>query len=77
MARKIAFTPAALDEIRVPICDPETPGLSLQPLPSGKKRWQFRRRLPGSEAALKLKLGSYPAYSIADAREWARSLNEQ
>ncbi len=78
MARKIAFTPAGLDvPFCVPISDPETPGLSLQPLPSGLKRWQYRRRIAGSDQVIKLKLGSYPQHSIGDARDWARCLNEQ
>ena len=72
MARIKAFTPATLDDpICVPIFDPETPGLSIRPLPSGGKRWQYGRRLQGCDIVVKLKLGPYPAYSIADAREWA------
>lgn len=78
MARKKPFTPATLDvPICVPISDPETPGLSIRPLPSGKKGWQFRRRLPRSNTVLKLTLGLYPTHSIADARAWAGKLNEQ
>jgi integrase len=76
MARKKAFTPATLDgPICVPISDPETPGLSIRPV-SGVKKWQFRRRLPRSDLVVKLTLGAYPAHTIADAREWARGLNE-
>lgn len=45
-------------------------------MPSGRKSWQFRRRLPGSAVVVKQKLGTYPAYSIADAREWVGKLNE-
>ena len=78
MARQKPFTPATLDgPFCVPISDPETTGLSIRPLPSGKKSWQFRRRLPGSNTVVKMKLGTYPANSIADARQWARKLNEQ
>jgi integrase len=78
MARKKPFTPATLDDpICVPISDPETPGLSIRPLRSGNKSWQYRRRLKKSGTVLKLKLGLYPAHSIADARQWARSLSEQ
>lgn len=78
MARKKAFTPATLDgPICVPISDPETPGLSVRPLPNGSKRWQYRRRLPGSDIVVKLRLGPYPGFSIADARDWAGQLNEQ
>jgi integrase len=78
MARKKAFTPAAIDgPLCAPISDPETPGLSIRPLPNGCKTWQYRRRLPGSDVVIKLKLGPYPAHCIAVAREWARGLNRQ
>jgi hypothetical protein len=43
MARKTVFTPASIDAmISGSIADPETRGLSLDVLPSGKKRWRFR-----------------------------------
>jgi integrase len=78
MARRKPFSPATLDDkFCVPISDPETPGLSILPLPSGRKSWQFRRKLPGSHIVLKLRLGFYPTYSIGDARDWAGKLNEQ
>ena len=77
MARKFAFTPATLDEICVPISDPQTPGLSLRPISGGRSVWHYRRRVPGSDITPKLKLGAYPAYSIADARAWAAELNRQ
>jgi integrase len=51
--------------------------LSIEVLPSGKKRWLFRRRIAGRGLVVKLSLGLYPAYSIADAREWANGLNLQ
>ena len=75
---KAAFTPAALDALVCGrICVPETPGLRIEVLPSGKKRWKFRRRLPGTDIAIKMHFGLFPACSIAEAREWARKLNEQ
>jgi len=78
MVRTKPFNPATLEgPFCVPISDPETPGLSLRPMQSGKKSWQFRRRLKRSGTVLRLKLGFYPTHSIADAREWARKLNEQ
>lgn len=78
MAKRIPFTPATIDTlVCVRICDPETPGLMIQALPSGKKRWQFRRRLPGRTTVIKMSLGLFPALSIAGARERARELNEQ
>jgi integrase len=57
--------------------DAKTGALSIEVLPSGKKRWLFRRRISGRGEIVKLSLGLYPAYTIADAREWANSLNLQ
>jgi hypothetical protein len=39
------------------ICVPETPGLRIETLSSGKKRWKFRRRLPDANAVIKMHLG--------------------
>lgn len=78
MAKKKPLTPALLDApICVPILDAATPGLSIEPLSNGKKRWQYRRRVRRTPITVKMTLGLYPTYSIADARAWARQLNEQ
>ena len=78
MARKDPLTPAAIDELeRGRICDPHTPGLRIEVLRSGKKRWKFRRRLPGASSIIKMHLGCFPRVSIAEAREWAGRLNEE
>lgn len=70
------LTPAVLDApICVRICDPQTPGLVIETLRSGRKRWQFRRRLKGGTTVFKINLGFYPRYSIGEAREWAGKLN--
>lgn len=80
MARKKAdraFTPAAIDALICGrICVPESPGLRIEVLPSGKKRWKFRRRVSGGRT-IKMHFGLFPHVSIADAREWAVKLNEQ
>jgi hypothetical protein len=76
MARKQTFTPAALDTLqRGSFADPSTPGLAIEVLATGKKRWRYRRRIVGSNVVAKLLGGLFPAQSIADAREWARGLN--
>lgn len=75
-ARK-ALTPAAIDDLTWGrIWVPESPGLHVEVLPSGKKRWKFRRRLRGSETRIKMHLGLFPTFSIAEARVAAK-LNEQ
>lgn len=78
MPRHKSFSPAMLDELsRGRLPDPHTPGLLLEVLPSGKKRWEYRRRLPSTEVTVKMWLGLYPAHPIAAARDWAGKLNEQ
>lgn len=77
MTRKIAFSPATLDALnRGSMKDPLYPGLGLDVLPSGKKVWRYARRLPGDGLLVRLRLGYYPAHSIADARAWAKTLND-
>lgn len=43
-------------------------GLSIEVLPSGKKRWGLRYRLADKQETARL--GEYPAYSLAEARRW-------
>lgn len=75
---KDPLTPAAIDVVRRgQIRDPLTAGLRIEVLSSGKKHWKFRRRMPRSQKIIKLNLGPFPTYSIAEARTWARELNEQ
>ena len=77
-SRKRQLTPALIDDLKCgKLEDPETGGLGIEVLSSGKKRWRFRRRLAGGKGLLRLSLGLFPAYSIAAAREWANHLNLQ
>lgn len=79
MAKKIPFTPASLDamiNVRI-LADPLTPGLAIEVLSSGKKRWKYRRKIVGRDVTVTLFGGLYPTHSIAAAREWAQGLNEQ
>ncbi len=77
MARKKTFTPASIDALNAGILkDPLTPGLIIEVLSSGKKRWKYRRQLAGSTALVRLSFGLFPARSIAHARQWASGLNE-
>ncbi|WP_407668162.1 Arm DNA-binding domain-containing protein [Novosphingobium rosa] len=46
-------------------------------MPSGKKRWRYRRIMFGKDLVAKLFGGLYPVTPTADARAWARSLNEK
>lgn len=77
-SRKKELTPALIDDLRVgKLDDSKTGALSIEVLPSGNKRWLYRRRIAGRGVVVKLSLGCYPSYSIADAREWANGLNLQ
>ena len=77
-ARKRQLTPVLIDDLRVgKLDDPETGGLAIEVLSSGKKRWRFRRRIAGNGDIVKLSLGLFPAFTIAAAREWANGLNRQ
>lgn len=79
MANKYPFTPATIDAFqRGSLADPLTPGLSIEVLASGKKRWRYRRRCARKMGIVVTMFGStYPAQNIADARDWARELNEK
>lgn len=78
MARKLGLTPAAIDGlIGGSLPDLVTPGLAIEVLSSGKKRWRYRRLVAGSKVVATLFGNLFPAQSIAAAREWARLLNEQ
>lgn len=78
MARKIAFTPASIDGLNSgSLPDNLTPGLAIEVLGSGKKRWRYRRKVTGKKVVATLFGGMFPAVPIAAAREWAGKLNEQ
>lgn len=76
--RNMGFTPAAIDLLRQgSLLDPLTPGLRIELLASGKKKWKYHRRVTGSDEVVKATLGLFPACTIADARKWADALNER
>lgn len=78
MAKKITFTPASIDALTSGILsDPQTPGLAIEVLASGKKRWRYRRKIAGKKVVATLFGGLYPAEPIADARAWGRDLNDK
>lgn len=77
MAR-VPFTPAGLDDMACArVFDPDSSGLALELLTSGKKRWRYRRKIAGTDTVVTVFGGLYPTFSIAWAREWVRGLNEQ
>src|SRR5690606_12540002 len=53
--------------------DALVPGLCVIVSASGKRIWQFRRRVARSGKIVTLRLGGFPAHSIGAARECLRS----
>jgi len=78
MTKKIALTPASVDALQKGLlADLLTPGLGIEVLTSGKKRWRYRRQVAGKDVVASLYGQLFPAQTIAAAREWARGLNEK
>lgn len=78
MSKKKRFNPAAIDMLRIgSLLDPLTPGLRIELLASGKKKWKYHRRVIGGDEVVKATLGAFAAHTIADARKWADALNER
>jgi integrase len=75
--KKLALTPASVDSLQKgALADRLTPGLAIEVLASGKKRWRYRRQVAGSTVMVTMLGKTFPALTIAGAREWARGLNE-
>jgi integrase len=78
VARKVALTPASIDAHQTGLlADLLTPGLAIEVLGSGRKRWRYRRQVAGTTIMVTLFGRTFPGQTIAEAREWARPLNEQ
>jgi integrase len=76
VSKRTGFAPAAIDSLQKGwLLDPLTPGLRIEALASGKKKWRYHRRLSGSGEVVKATFGLFPACTIGAAREWARELN--
>lgn len=77
VTKKVALTPASIDALQIgSLRDLLTPGLAIEALKSGKKRWGYRRQVAGTKIMATLSGKLFPAQNIADARRWARLLNE-
>jgi len=73
MAQKITLSPAMIDALcEGCLADPLTPGLAIEVLKSGKKRWRYRRQVARQKVVATIFGGLFPAQSMAEAREWAR-----
>ena len=77
MAKKLALTPASVDALQKGLlADLQTPGLAIEVLVSGRKRWRYRRQVAGTNVMVTLYGPPFPAQTIAGAREWARAQRE-
>lgn len=70
------LTPAAIERLKRGeiLRDKDTPGLSIEANLSGSRSWRYHRKAKTGNPVKKT-LGSWPAHSIVDARDWARGLN--
>src|SRR3569623_462997 len=78
MKKRTVLTPACIDVLESGyINDPQVPGLSIHANRHGRRTWKYRRRIAASRDVLKFTLGLYPTLTLADARAWASTLNDQ
>ena len=76
--KKLALTPASIDALQKGLlADLLTPGLAIEVLASGKKRWRYRRQIASTTIMVTLYGLMFPAQTIAGAREWARGMNDK
>lgn len=70
------LTPAAIERLKPGeiLRDKDSPGLSIEANLSGSRSWRYHRKAKTGKPVKKT-LGSWPAHSIIDARDWARGLN--
>lgn len=84
----MSFTPNAIAALSAgSLSDPQTPGLTINVTPGGKKVWRYKRRVPAKDhrndpsrdagAIVKLTGGSFPATNLHAARQWAQGINAE
>jgi hypothetical protein len=77
MRKPLKLSPSGLDALpEGTYSDPLVAGLCVIVSAAGKKVWSFRRRVARTGTTVTLKLGTFPAYPISEARKWASDLNE-
>lgn len=76
MVQSVTLTPSHIDRLRAgTLADREVVGLSIAVSGQGRKRWRFKRKIVGTSTIVELVLGTFPEFSIGDAREWATPLS--
>jgi hypothetical protein len=77
MTKSIILTPAHIERLKCgALADREVPGLSVIVAGSAKRQWRFKRVVAGTKKTVELILGTYPEFSIDEAREWAAPLSK-
>lgn len=77
MGKALKLSPSGMDALpEGKHSDPLVAGLCVIVSATGRKVWTFRRRISKSDTIINLKLGTFPAYPIPAARQWAIELNE-
>jgi len=77
MTKSVILTPAHIERLKSgALADREVPGLSVIVAGPAKKQWRFKRVVAGTKKTIELILGTYPAFSIDEAREWAGPLSK-
>jgi len=77
MTKSVILTPAHIERLKSgALADREVPGLSVIVAGPAKKQWRFKRVVAGTKKTVELILGTYPAFSIDEAREWAGPLSK-
>ncbi len=76
--QKIVFSPKLIESLKDgSAADPQTPGLSVLARSGVPTVFSFKRKVKGTNRVFKKVIGSYPAMSIADARQIASAFNVQ
>jgi hypothetical protein len=77
MNKSVILTPAHIERLKSgALADRETPGLSIIVSSPAKKQWRFKRAVAGTKKVVELILGTFPEFSVDEAREWAAPLSK-
>jgi integrase len=71
--RKLQSLKPAADGQRYQVMDSEVPGFGVRVTDRGVRTFIYRTRFPGSDSPARRELGKYPAMTLAEAREKART----
>ena len=77
MTQSVILTSAHIERLKSgALADREVSSLSVIVAGPAKKQWRFKRIVAGTKKTVELILGTYPAFSIDEAREWAGPLSK-